>query len=75
MNSLKNLEVTLDIDSAVKIDDCEFLCPRPLVSRALTPTRYLVATDLSFKQNNVNAIVSLASTVLGLGGWSELIFV
>ncbi|RDX40651.1 hypothetical protein OH76DRAFT_1365915 [Lentinus brumalis] len=36
LNSLKNLEVTLDIDSAVKIDD--------------------FATDLSFKQNNVNAI-------------------
>ncbi|RPD70056.1 hypothetical protein L226DRAFT_261105 [Lentinus tigrinus ALCF2SS1-7] len=36
LNSLKNLEVTLGIDSSVKIDD--------------------FATDLSFKQNNVDAI-------------------
>lgn len=28
LNSLKNLEVTLDIDSALKIDDCEYILLR-----------------------------------------------
>jgi hypothetical protein len=46
LNSLKNLKVTLDIDSQVKIDECKF---SPSMSDP---------TALAFKQFNVTAIVS-----------------
>ena len=55
LGSLKNLKVTLDIDSRVEIDDCKLLFSmwKHEVTESGTD-----ATELAFKQFNVTAVVS-----------------
>lgn len=61
LNALKNLEVTLNISTSVKIDDCK---PIDNPSRRFC-SLLVVPTDLAFSQYNVTAIVSCCTCLSG----------